>query len=391
VIIPPPESTVTRLRRATGDLASQALRRMADRLPWYGRMSAEDRSWVGLVTQAAVATFIAWYQDPSASVAVTSNVFGTAPRELTRSISLAQTLEMVRVWVDVVEEEAPQLAAGGTDARAAEQHLREAILRYSRDIAFAAATVYARAAETRGAWDARLEALVVDGLTRGEVDDELRSRAGALGWLADHQVAVLAGPLPEAPVQETVSALRRQAAAADGEVLIGVQHDRLVAVLGRESDPLSLAEPMARLLGPGPVVTGPAVASLAEAARSARAAMAGLAAVRGWPAAPNLVAADDLLPERLLAGDPLARETLLAQLYRPLQEANPALLETVETYLALGRSLEGSARALFVHPNTVRYRLGRVASITHRDPLDPRGGFTLQLAIAAGRISQSGT
>ena len=45
------------------------------------------------------------------------------------------------------------------------------MLRYSREIAFAAAEVYARAAEARGAWDARLEALVVDALLRGEADD----------------------------------------------------------------------------------------------------------------------------------------------------------------------------------------------------------------------------
>ena len=45
--------------------------------------------------------------------------------------------------------------------------LRDAVLRYSREIAFAAARVYAGVAEIRGAWDARLEALVVDVLVRG--------------------------------------------------------------------------------------------------------------------------------------------------------------------------------------------------------------------------------
>ncbi len=48
-----------------------------------------------------------------------------------------------------------------------ERDLREAVLRYSREVAFSAAEVYARAAEVRGAWDARLEALVVDALVRG--------------------------------------------------------------------------------------------------------------------------------------------------------------------------------------------------------------------------------
>ena len=79
--------------------------------------------------------------------------------------------------IAVVEEQIEQLAAPGDEAE-----LREAVLRYSREIAFAAAQVYAEAAEARGAWDARLESLVVDALLRGEADDSLRSRAAALGW-----------------------------------------------------------------------------------------------------------------------------------------------------------------------------------------------------------------
>ena len=59
-----------------------------------------------------------------------------------------------------------ELAAPG-----GEDQLREAMLRYTRDVAFGAAQVYAREAEARGAWDARLEALIVDALVRGEVDD----------------------------------------------------------------------------------------------------------------------------------------------------------------------------------------------------------------------------
>src|SRR3712207_3386835 len=193
------EPTVARLRRSTGPLAAQALRRMDEHLPWYRAMTAEDRSWVGLVAQAAIAAFIAWYDSPEGEVQVAADVFGTAPRELTRSVSLHQTLEMVRTMVDVVEERVGELAAPGD-----EQHLREAVLRYSRDVAFAAAEVYARAAETRGAWDARLEALVVDALVRGEVDDGLRSRAAALGWSDADQVAVMAGTTPPGVVDDLV-------------------------------------------------------------------------------------------------------------------------------------------------------------------------------------------
>src|SRR6476469_265087 len=184
-------ATLQRVERAAGELSSGATRRMEGAHDWYRALSAEDRSWVGLVAQAGIAAFIAWCRDPSAQPHITADVFGTAPRELTRSISLGQTLDLVRAVVDVVEEEVGELAAPGE-----EQALREAVLRYSREIAFAAAQVYAEAAEARGAWDARLESLFVDAGLRGEADDSMQSRATALGWGSVSRVAVVAGVTP---------------------------------------------------------------------------------------------------------------------------------------------------------------------------------------------------
>src|SRR6202022_1977017 len=41
-----------------------------------------------------------------------------------------------------------------------------------------------------------------------------------------------------------------------------------------------------------------------------------------------------------------------------------ALLDTLERYLAERRSVIESARALFIHPNTLRQRLGRIEELT---------------------------
>jgi len=381
---PAHEATLLRLRRSSGTLATAALHDMDEHLPWYRAMSAEDRSWVGLVAQAGIAAFIAWFSSPEGSpAAVTADVFGTAPRELTRSISLQQTLEMVRTVVEVVEDRVTDLAAPGD-----EQYVRESVLRYSREVAFAAAEVYAQAAEARGAWDARLEALVVDALVRGDADDGMRSRAAALGWPDDERVAVLVGSTPSGQVEDVVDGLRRRARSEGGDALVGVQGDRLVVVVGRTTDPVAVAEVLSAQFGEGPVVIGPLVPGLVEAGRSARAALAGLVAARAWPGAPRPIAADDLLPERALSGDVTARRALVDRAYAKLS-ASPPLLETAATYLEFGRSLEGTARALFVHPNTVRYRLRRVANITGWDPADPREAFVLQIAIALGRLARS--
>ncbi|PWS21983.1 PucR family transcriptional regulator, partial [Enterococcus faecium] len=86
-----------------------------------------------------------------------TEIFKQAPTELTRSITLQNALQVLRIVVDVVEEKVPELAQHNDEVA-----LREAVLRFSREVAFAAADVYAKAAENRGSWDARLESLVVD-------------------------------------------------------------------------------------------------------------------------------------------------------------------------------------------------------------------------------------
>jgi DNA-binding PucR family transcriptional regulator len=342
---------------------------------------------VGLVAQAGISTFATWFADRSTPLTITGDVFGTAPRELTRAVNLRQTLELIRVVVEVVEDHVAEMCDDPTDQRALAQ-VREAVLVYSREVAFAAATVYATAAESRGAWDARLEALVVDALTRGENDDALRSRVAALGWREATALTIVVGSTRPGQEQDVIDGLRRAARSAADDALVGVQGDRVVVVLGTSGDPWAAAVNLAAWFGPGPVVVGPTVDGLSEAGGSARAALAGLLAVRAWPAAPRPVHADDLWPERVLSGDATARRALADRVYAPLLAAGETFAETVTTYLEIGGSLEATSRALFVHPNTVRYRLRRVAEITGWDATRGRDAYVLQMALGIGLLAE---
>jgi sugar diacid utilization regulator len=261
------------------------------------------------------------------------------------------------------------------------------VLVYSRDIAFATAQIYAQAAEERGAWDARLEALVVDALLRGEVDDFVRSRASALGWAASEQVLVVVGHTPQASPEVVIDDIRRTARSVHLDVLTGVQGDRLVAVLGGVEEPLTTARHLIGQFGPGAVVVGPLVPDLTAADRSAQEALAGWLAAPAWPDAPRPVLAEDLLAERALGGDPVARGRLVDAVYRPLEDSGTALLETAAAFLERAPSLEAAARLLFVHPNTVRYRLRRVTDLTGYCPTDSRDAFSLRVALALGRLA----
>ncbi len=360
-------------------------------MAWFRALSAEDRSWVSAIVQAGIRGFVDWYrlagdQPAPAGAEMVASVFGAAPRALAGVINLQQTVDLVRLSIEVVEANVEELLDPEDAA-----DVRAAVLRYAREVAFATAAVYARAAEVRGAWDARLEALVVDAVLRSDPDEALLSRASALGWVGRGEVAVVLGSLDaDRSETDTFDEVRRVARSAGMDALCAVQGDRLVVVLGGVDDPRRAAAVVADLFGPGPVVVGPVAEGLAQAHLSARAALAAHRAAPGWPGAPRPVRSADLLPERALAGDGHARRHLVDEVYLPLVHARGTLIETISTYFQQGSSIEATARALFVHPNTVRYRLRQVADSTGFAPTDPRDALTLEIALVLGRLSGRG-
>jgi hypothetical protein len=376
--------TLRRIERQAGALASAAVVRMDETLPWFRALPADQRSWVMLVAQAGVRSLVEWLRSGgtvAATQEISDEVFAAAPRALAQAITLTQTVQLVKVTIDVAETEVPSFAEA-----AEREALLQAILRFSREVAFSAARVYARAAESRGAWDARLQALLVDALLRGDSSDVLASRAAALGWADAPPVTVVVGRSPGGDISAVLHAVYRVARRARLEVIGGVHGDRLVVVVGGATDPVATAMTLSPTFGEGPIVVGPAVPSLDQATESARAALAGFRAAAAWPGAPSPVAADDLLPERVLSGDMDARRKLRHDVYGALTRAGSGLLETLDAFFASGGVLESAARELYVHPNTVRYRLRRVAEVTALSPLDGRDAFALRMALTIGRL-----
>ena len=126
-----------------------------------------------------------------------------------------------------------------------------------------------------------------------------------------------------------------------------------------------------------------------DAATSTREALSAYRAAAGWPEAPRPVTSHDLLPERALAGDGHARRALARELYDPLLAAGGGLLETLSRFFDQGLSVEAAARALFVHPNTVRYRLRRIHEVSGYSPTDPRDAYALRTGAHPGPLSRS--
>ncbi|HVF20060.1 MAG TPA: helix-turn-helix domain-containing protein [Mycobacteriales bacterium] len=373
--------TLRQVEQATAELARSAAKRMKDELPWFDELSAEERSWVGVVAHAGIRTFVDFLGHADDAPDVAAVVFGAAPPELVRAVSLQQTVELVRLVVDTVEHEIPRLAVG--EAAVA---LREATLRFSREVAFAAAELYARAAEQRGAWHARQQAVLIDSLVRGDDAESIRGRALALGWTPAAELTVLVGTAPSGLDEHVIDEVEAAARHVGLDALAGLREDRLIVVAGA---PTSLADSAAALLprfGKGAVVRSQVIGDLTDLVPATQEAIAAARVCAAWPDAPALVSADALLPERALAGDPLAVTRLVA-LHHELRDAGPDLISTVAAYLHAGASIEATARATFLHANTVRYRLRKVASVTGIPVTEPRGAFTLQCALVVGRLA----
>lgn len=373
------------LKNLTNELVDLSVSRMRDTLPWFSEMPDSRQKAVISMAHAGIAGFINFYEDSSKEPWIAADIFGAAPRELLRLVSLQETLQLTEVVVSVVEER----VANRSDS------LSIATLQFSRDVAFAAADLYARAAEARGLWDARLEALVVDSIVTGESSEDLASRIAALGWTGSGDTAVLVG---SADRSVDIDEIRRSIRKANCDVLIGLQGARVVLVIGRVDDEnapaeissndlfMNTATSLTSHFADRPLVLGPTVEQLTDAHQSARSALAGAAVCAAYRGAPRPVHADQLLPERAFAGDTLAKKVLIERIYTPLREASGDLLSTLTCYLEVGRSLEATSRALFVHTNTVRYRLKKIDELVDWDATHARDSFVLQAALAVGKI-----
>ncbi|EID17958.1 PucR family transcriptional regulator [Mycobacterium xenopi] len=384
-----PDSLLRRLKQYSGRLANEAVSAMQERLPFFAELEASQRASVALVVQTAVANFVEWMQDPRSNVSYTAQAFELVPQDLTRRIALRHSVDMVRVTMEFFEEVVPMLAHSEEQLTA----LMVGILKYSRDLAFTAATAYADAAEARGTWDSRMEASVVDAVVRGDTGPELLSRAAALNWDTTAPATVVVGtpaPGPDGSKDSRKASQEvRDVATRHGRAALTDVHGTwLVAIVSGHLSPTEkFLGALLAAFSDGPVVIGPTAPTLTAAYHSASEAISGMNAVAGWRGAPRPVLARELLPERALMGDASALAALHTDVMRPLAEAGPTLTETLDAYLDCGGAIEACARKLFVHPNTVRYRLKRIAEFTGRDPTDPRDAYVLRVASTVGHLA----
>jgi acylphosphatase len=161
-----------------------------------------------------------------------------------------------------------------------------------------------------------------------------------------------------------------------------------VVAVGRTTDMRALRQALEATTcaaGISPPVSGlPLVPAALNRARVARACLAagetGVIAFGERPVSTLVAGAPKLARE-------LARDVLADLLALPVAERD-VLLCTLHAWFAEHGSARDAAERLFVHPNTVRYRMRRVQELTGRDLGDPRGIAELYLAVESVRLGE---
>ncbi len=227
------------------------------------------------------------------------------------------------------------------------------------------------------------------GLVTGAGEDVLLEAAQRAQWTPPTDLAAVI--LPESRVDEVLARI-------DPRTLQPVED---IPGLGEGAAVLLVPDPGARLddglargLQGAPAVVGPrrrwveAGASFARALHAWQLGLAergaagdGRARSRG-----RIVQTDDVLLELVLETDPSALADLRARALAPLADVRPAqaerLTETLRSWLMHRGRRDDVAADLFVHPQTVRYRMGQIRELFGERLDDPRQVLELTVALA---------
>ncbi|GAA1546404.1 PucR family transcriptional regulator [Nocardioides humi] len=253
----------------------------------------------------------------------------------------------------------------------------ELVFAYIDELSAAAAAGHTDELTTAGQARQRLLERVVRHLVAGHGREVVLSAARTAGWQPPQSLTAVL--LPEDRVRDAVAALPagtlQSTDAVDGlEGLEGLEGIALVLVPDLHDERRAV---LLRLAARHAATVGQATPWLdvrRSVDRAVRARRLGLG--------PDT---DAHLPELVLSSDPVALEDLRRQVLAPLEGQRPAtrerLLETLRAWLVhLGRR-DDVARALVVHPQTVRYRMTRLREL-YGDLLDdPRQVLCLTVAL----------
>ncbi|WP_432032942.1 PucR family transcriptional regulator [Streptomyces antibioticus] len=311
-----------------------------------------------------------------------------------QGMPLADTLHAYRIgfellWSEIIAESRTHPEVSDAELVSLSAEIWALFGRYAEAVAAAHRETTAELTQQR---EARRSALV-EALFTGVLVDRttLWEAARELG-LPEHGPYAVAAAVASAPGAEPLAGVEttlRRARLPSAWRLLPDQQIGVVALAAPDAESTWLRVLRRTRARVGVSPSFDALRDAPQALRFARLALTGPAGT-----GPGVARFDDNPLAMLVAAAPSEAahltEVVLAPLLRLPVAERARLLETLEHWFAAAGSAADAARTLFVHPNTVRYRLRRVEELLARPLSDPRTAADLGAALLAHRTTGAG-
>ena len=385
-VIPPATAEV--LAPVLSDLADETIAAIAVEVPDYARaMEGEFGRAVRRGVEIAFQRFFRLVSDPSADVRSASEAYVNLGRgEYHAGRSLDALLAAYRVGARVAWRRFVEAGREGGLAPEVLYDLGEAIFAYIDEISAESADGYAQEqSDAAGEAQRRRRRLVrVLGEHPPASEEAIRTAAAAAGWELPRGVAALAVIPGEGTSDDVLDATAEALARGIGSGAVGAAVGGLACVFVPDPDAPRRRRQIEAALGGARGALGPALPWPRAAASLRRAASALELPLDG------LIVADDHLATLLLASDPALGAELAAARLAPLDRLTVAQRErleaTLRAWLDRPGQVQAVAAALGVHPQTVRYRMGRLRELFGERLEDPEARFELGLALRVAPV-----
>ncbi|WP_236653251.1 PucR family transcriptional regulator [Streptacidiphilus melanogenes] len=316
---------------------------------------------------------------------------GTGRLRAEQGVPLSETLHAYRVgfefiWSEMVEEAGGHPEVTDADLVAGSSEIWALFGRYAEAVA---ASHRASSAELVLQRESRRSALL-EALLTGAIGGSttLWEAARQLGLPERGPYAVAAAHVPDPGAEPLpgIEAALREAHLPSAWRLLPDQQIGLVSLAAPDAETVCFRALRARRAAR--VGVSPAFDSLRDTPQAlhfARLALAGLPAEGA-----GVVRFDDNPLAMVVVAAPAESARLVRLVLGPVLALPPLdrrrLVETLEHWFAAGGVAAEAAQRLFVHPNTVRYRLRRIEELTGRSLSDPAAVTDLGAALQAHRL-----
>jgi PucR C-terminal helix-turn-helix domain len=374
------EDVVGVMREELAEVADRAVAAIIDEVPSYaGELSGAMGETIRNAVQLALGGFLTLATREDAGTPMAPAIEGAyqlGRGEARSGRSMEALLAAYRIGARVSWRDLSRTAVeAGVEAEQLSR-FAELVFAYIDELSAASAAGHTDELESTGRVRQRNLDRLARALVSGAQADAVVAAAERAGW--EPPSSLTAVLLPESQVSHAVTALDASTLHPTEDVS-GVP-DGLAVLLVPSTGSRSARAGLLQALRGTTAVIGPTVPWL-EAARShARAVRAATLGIEGT------VDTDTHLGALLLAADPETRADLRARVLAPLADQRPTtadkLAETLRAWVLHQGRRDAVAEELFIHPQTVRYRVGQLRELYGDRLEDPQFVLEVTLALA---------